>query len=107
VAINTHKKVSILTDIAHLYERFEGTGLVDELRDRFDFDLEPDLQNYIYINNKYAGITAALDLYSCSAQFKLLPTSAICCSQFCLVPSSKCWYSMMPLSHPSKQFPVQ
>jgi hypothetical protein len=30
----------------HLYERFEGTGLPDELRDRFDFDLELDLHKY-------------------------------------------------------------
>jgi len=30
----------------HLYERFEGTGLPDELRDRFDFDLELDLRKY-------------------------------------------------------------
>jgi len=30
----------------HLYKRFEGTGLPDELRDRFDFDLELDLRKY-------------------------------------------------------------
>jgi hypothetical protein len=37
---------SVQTNITHLYERFEGAGLPEELRDRFDFDLELDLQNY-------------------------------------------------------------
>jgi hypothetical protein len=41
------KQDSIQTSITHLYERFDGTGLPEELRDRFDFDLEPDLQNGI------------------------------------------------------------
>ena len=40
------KHNTIKINATHLYERFEGTGLPDELRDRFDFDLELDLCKY-------------------------------------------------------------
>jgi hypothetical protein len=44
------KQDEIKIHATHLYERFEGAGLPDELRDRFDFDLELDLQKHSDVN---------------------------------------------------------